>query len=217
VQPGQIVAIMGPNGAGKTSLLSVVARIADPDAGEVLVDGQVIANRSLRSCARQISLMSSDLPLMRGSLRRNILYRWRDAPEAELERIIELCSLREVIAQFPEGLSAGIKEGGANLSGGHAARVSLARALVGNPKILLLDEPSVNLDNATKRVFREALLRYGGTVLLVTHDPDDAAIADVLWQMQDGRIVSKLAGKAFREAIAEPAQLPAWARVEDRP
>lgn len=216
-QPGQIVAIMGPNGAGKTSLLSVVARSADPDAGAVLVDDQVIASCSLRSCARQISLMSGDLPLLRGSLRRNILYRWRDAPEAELERIIELCSLREVIAQFPEGLSAGIKEGGSNLSAGHAARVALARALVGNPKILLLDEPTINLDSATKRVFRETLLRYGGTVLLVTHDPDDAAIADVVWQMQDGRIVSKLTGKAFREAIAEPAQLPAWARVEDRP
>jgi len=161
--------------------------------------------------------MSGDLPLLRGSLRRNILYRWRDAPQAELERIIELCSLREVIAQFPEGLSAGIKEGGSNLSAGHAARVALARALVGNPKILLLDEPTINLDSATKRVFRETLLRYGGTVLLVTHDPDDAAIADVVWQMQDGRIVSKITGKAFREAIAQPAQLPAWARVEDRP
>jgi ATP-binding cassette subfamily B protein len=216
VKPSQIVAIMGPNGAGKTSLLSIVARIADPDAGEVLVDDQVLGKCSLRSCAAQISLMSSDLPLLRGSLRRNLLYRWRDAPESELERVIELCAIREVIAHFPEGLAAGIKEDGANLSAGHAARVSLARALVGNPKILLLDEPTLNLDAATKRIFRETLLHYGGTVLLVTHDPEEAAIADVVWQMEAGRIVSVFAGKTFRESIAKPVGLPPWARAEDR-
>lgn len=216
VQPRQIVAIMGPNGAGKSSLLSVVSRIADPDSGEVIIDDQVLGNCSLRSCAAQISLMSGDLPLMRGSFRRNLLYRWRDAPEAELERVIELCALRKVIAQFPEGLSGQVKEGGVNLSAGHAARVCLARALVGNPRILLLDEPTLNLDEATKRVFREILLHYSGTVLLVTHDSQEAAIADVVWKMEAGQIVSLIPGRTFRESIAEPTRLPAWARAGDR-
>lgn len=216
VQPRQIVAIIGPNGAGKTSLLSVVARLADPEAGEVLVDGQVLSHCSLRSCAAQISLMSRDLPLMRGSLRRNLLYRWREAPESELKRVLELTGLHEVVAQFPEGFSAVIKEGGANLSAGHAARIALARALVGNPRILLLDEPTSDLDDATKHTFRETLLRYGGTVLVVTHDPEEAAIADVVWKMEDGRIVETISGKAFRESIAVEPRLPAWARAADR-
>ncbi len=213
VQPRQIVAITGPNGAGKSSLLHVVARIVDPDEGDVVVDDQVLSTCSLRSCGRHISIMSNELPLLRGSLKRNLLYRWKGAPESELERVVDLCGVREIINQFPEGLSAKIKEDGGNLSAGYSARIALARAMVGNPRILLLDEPTLNLDEATKRIFHEALLHYGGTVLLATCDPDEAALADVVWEMENGRIVRTTPGNSFRESIARPPSLPAWARV----
>ena len=216
VAPRQLVAVMGPNGAGKSSLLSVVARINDLTEGDVVVDDQVLSGCSLRSCARQISLMSNEVPLLRGSVRRNLSYRWRGAPDSEIERVIALCGVREVIASLPEGLSAKITEGGKNLSAGYAARVALARAMVVNPRILLLDEPTLNLDEATKRIFHEALLHYGGTVLMVTGDPEEAAIADVVWEMEDGRLVRTTPGNSFRVSIARPTVLPAWTRAGGR-
>jgi ABC-type bacteriocin/lantibiotic exporter with double-glycine peptidase domain len=146
-------------------------------------------------------------------LRRNLTVSLERGPEAELERVIDLCGVREIINQFPAGLSAKIKEDGGNLSAGYSARIALARAMVGNPRILLLDEPTLNLDEATKRIFHEALLHYGGTVLLATCDPDEAALADVVWEMENGRIVRTTPGNSFRESIARPPSLPAWARV----
>jgi ABC-type multidrug transport system fused ATPase/permease subunit len=160
--------------------------------------------------------MGSELPLLRGSLRRNLLYRWREAPETELERVIDICGVREVIAVLPDGLAAKITEGGTNLSAGYAARVALARAMLGNPKILLLDEPTLNLDEATRRIFHEALLHYGGTVMLVTGDPEEAAMADVVWEMEDGRLARVVPGKSFRESISRPAMLPPWTRAGNR-
>jgi ABC-type multidrug transport system fused ATPase/permease subunit len=216
VEPRQFVAIMGPSGSGKSSLLSVVARIADPDEGHVAVDGQVLTDCSLISCARHISMMGNELPLLRGSLRRNLLYRWREAPDSELQRVVGLCGVEDVIAAFPQGLSAGIKEGGANLSLDFAARIALARAMVGNPRILLLDEPTLNLDDSTRRIVLEALLHYGGTILLVTREPEEAALADVVWEMENGRLVRTVPGNSFRESLPAPAALPAWARGGSR-
>ena len=214
--PGRrIVALMGPNGAGKSSLLAVVARLADPDQGAVLIDDQLTADHSLHSCARQISLMSDALPLMRGSVRRNVLYRWRDAPESELQRVVEICGLDEVLDCLPDGIASRLKEGGANLSAGHAARVAFARAIVGSPKVLLLDEPTANLDHATRERFREILVRYGGTVMIATHDPEDAAIADFVWTMEDGRVTQVISGSEFRSSLGVPVALPAWGLAGD--
>jgi len=213
VEPRQLVAITGPNGAGKSTLLATVARLADPDSGEIVIDGQRIEDCTLRSCSARISIVSPSLPLMRGSLRRNLLFRWRDAPEAELRRVIRLCGVDEVIARLPGGLEGGVKEGGANLSRGEAARVALARALLGNPKVLLLDEPTSGLDEAARATFRDALARYGGTVLLATHDPEEAALADVVWRMADGAVVEVIPGATARARQATVVSLPDWAKA----
>jgi ABC-type multidrug transport system fused ATPase/permease subunit len=143
----------------------------------------------MRSCAARISIVSAALPLMRGTLRRNLLYRWRDAPEAELRRVIRLCGVEDVIAHLPGGLDGAVHEGGVNLSRGYAARVALARAMVRNPRILLLDEPTSGLDEEAKRHFRATLAAFAGTVLMVTHDPDELAMADQVWRMEDGKVV----------------------------
>jgi len=211
-QPRRIVAIVGPNGAGKSSLLSVVARIADPDAGEVRVDGQLLTACTLRSCAARISMVGPQLPLMRGTLRRNLAYRWPTAPEAELARVIRVCGLDELIARLPGGLDAAIKEDGANLSTGEAARIALARALVGAPKVLLLDEPTASLDAATRAMVHEVLRRYGGTVLMATHDLDEAALADEVWRMEAGRVVEVIPGAVYRDRVSGRPAVPAWAR-----
>jgi ATP-binding cassette subfamily B protein len=213
VLPGQVVAVTGPNGAGKSTLLAMVARLQDPDEGEVLVDDQPLHECTLRSCSARISIVSPALPLMRGSLRRNLLYRWRDAPEAELRRVVALCGVGEVIERLG-GLDGGVKEGGENLSRGEAARVALARALVGNPKILLLDEPTNALDARSRARFHQALAHYGGTVLLATHDPDEAALADVVWRMEDGVIVEVIPGAVAAIRGGRPLSLPDWARAK---
>ena len=211
-QPRRIVALVGPNGAGKSSLLSVVARIADPDAGEVRIDGQLLTACTLRSCAARISIVGPQLPLMRGTLRRNLAYRWPAAPEAELARVIRMCGLDELIARLPGGLDAAIKEDGANLSTGEAARIALARALVGAPKVLLLDEPTASLDAATRAVVHEALRRYGGTVLIATHDATEAALADEVWRMEAGRVVEVTPGAVYRDQVGTRPGVPAWVR-----
>jgi len=214
VPPRQMIALMGPNGAGKSTLLSIVARIIDPDEGEVLIDGQVLQDCTLRSCSSRISIVSPTMPLMRGSLRRNLLYRWRDAPEAELQRVIRLCGVQEVIDRLPGGLEGGVKEGGANLSRGEAARVALARALLGNPKVLLLDEPTNALDEASRARFHEALAHYGGTVILATHDPEEAALADAVWRMERGVVTEVVPGAMAAARDRRVLSLPDWAKAK---
>ncbi len=188
--PGEILAITGPNGAGKSTLLSVLARIATPSAGEVLIDGQNIAHHSTRSTVRNVGIVSPDLPLMRGTIRRNITYRRRRASEEMVNEVIASCRLDEVIDSLDQGLSTWVVEGGANLSVGQRQRVMLARAILGRPRILLLDEPVANLDHETRTVFREVIARYGGTVVLVTHDPDDLAISDRVCSIDNGRVTA---------------------------
>jgi ABC-type bacteriocin/lantibiotic exporter with double-glycine peptidase domain len=198
VEPGQILAITGANGAGKSTLLSVVARLAEPDSGQVIVDGQLLADCSPQSTYRHVGIVSPDLPLMRGTVRRNLSYRYRDASDDELERVILNCRIDEVLDELPGGLSAWLTEGGSNISVGHRQRIALGRATLGSPRLLLLDEPTTNLDPATKEIFRRVLARYRGTVLLVTHDPAEAAMADDVCVMADGRIEEYMTAAQYR-------------------
>ncbi len=214
VEPGELVAIIGDNGAGKSSLLSVVARFVDPAEGQVLIDGQVLTECSLASTARNVGMVSPDLPLMRGTLRRNIGYRYAKATDELIEQVVLSCRIDEVLESIDGGMSAWVVEGGTNLPMGHRQRVMLARATLGNPRLLLLDEPTTNLDPATKEIFRRVIARYRGTVLLVTHDPVEASLADHVVVMESGRIERYLSGDQYRaEAAAErriEAGRPKW-------
>jgi ABC-type multidrug transport system fused ATPase/permease subunit len=198
-EPRQIVAIVGPVGSGKSTVLALVARLVEPDQGQVIIDDQPLAERTLRSSYRQISMVGPDLPLMRGTLRRNLTYRKPRASEHEIWRVVMATRLDEVIDEVPGGMSAWITEGGGNLSAGQRQRIALARALMGNPRILLLDEPTANLDAESKRVFQQVMIRHHGTVLLATHDPEEAARADQVWVMRNGRIADVLTGEEYRD------------------
>ncbi len=196
---GRMLAIVGPNGAGKSTLLNAIVRLAIPDQGEVLIDGQPIADRRRLSLYRHVGMLSPDLPLLRGTIRRNVLYRFRDADSDEIERVFLACRLDEIVGDQQEMMSTWLVEGGTNLSPGHRQRIALARAILGNPRILLLDEPTANLDDASKEVVRRALIRYRGTVILVTHDPEEAALADQVCVMKAGRVVESMSGEDYRE------------------
>ncbi|ARO88789.1 ABC transporter ATP-binding protein [Nitrosospira lacus] len=189
VEPGSVVVLVGPNGAGKSTLLSVAARLIDPDEGTILLDGQDLASHRLDSVRRAIGMAGPDLPLLRGTVDRNLRYRWRDAPVEEIARVRSLCGVDEVLAQLPQGDKTRIAEGGMGLSAGQRQRIALARALLGDPTLLLLDEVDTNLDPRASTVIDRVLAEHRGTVLLVTHHLKHIAAADVIWYLEGGHLV----------------------------
>ncbi|MGO4409281.1 MULTISPECIES: ABC transporter ATP-binding protein [unclassified Brevundimonas] len=197
-QAGEQVAILGAAGAGKSTLLGLVARMVDPLSGQVRIDGQCLADCTLVSTFRYLGVMSPDLPLMRGSIRRNLTYRNPAATEAEINHVVMICNLDEVFADLPGGIDGWVTEGGLNLSVGQRQLLALGRAMLGHPPILLLDEPLANLDPRSQDIAQDALRRYLGTILLVTHDPATAEMADQIWLLDKGRLVSAVAGDEYR-------------------
>ncbi len=197
VEPGTVVALVGPNGSGKSTLLMLAARLIDPHTGKVLLDGQDLAAHSLDSVHHAIGMAGPDLPLLRGTIDRNLRYRWRKAPKKEVARVRALCGIDEMLANFPEGEKTRVAEGGLSLSLGQRQRIALARALLGNPGLLLLDEADANFDKQAGKVVDRILKEYPGTVLMVTHQMDHIMAADVVWYLESGRLLE----------VGPPAQL----------
>ncbi|MGC5614979.1 ATP-binding cassette domain-containing protein [Georgenia sp. Z1491] len=196
-EPGTRVAVVGPNGAGKSTLTSVVARLVDPDAGTVRIDGQDVRHRSLRSVRRSIGISSPSMPLLSGSVRRNVTYRIPRVDDAELERVTRLCGLDELVASLPDGWDTDVGPGGGRLSAGQQARISIARAALGRPALLVLDEAEAHLDPENSRVVDRVLADHHGTALVVTHRHELMASSDVVWCLEDGRLTR----------VATPAEL----------
>jgi ABC-type multidrug transport system fused ATPase/permease subunit len=195
VEGGQRVVLLGGNGAGKSTLVQVIARLVDPDRGQVLIDGRDLAGFNLASVRRAISVVSPDLPLLRGTVGANLRYRWPDAPEAEVARVRELCALDDLLATLPGGEAYRLQEAGGNLSLGQRHRLTMARALLGQPEILLLDEFDANLDAETGALLDRVLGDYPGTVVMITRDPSRVARADRIWRLEGGRMVSEQPGE----------------------
>ena len=188
--PGSVIAVTGPNGAGKSTVLSLVARLVDPQRGRVRLDGKDLQGFARDSLRRVVGMVSPDLPLLRGSIGRNLAYRWRSAPAEEKARACAMCGVDELLAGLPDGEDTRIIDAGTNLSTGQRQRIALARAILGNPPVLLLDEADANLDPEASAVFNEVLANYEGTVLMVTHQLDRALCADVMWYMESGQLVA---------------------------
>uniref|UniRef100_UPI0013005850 ATP-binding cassette domain-containing protein n=1 Tax=Desertihabitans aurantiacus TaxID=2282477 RepID=UPI0013005850 len=189
VRGGRRVAVVGANGAGKSTLVALVARLSDPDAGRVCIDGQDVRHRSLASVRAAVGIASPDLPLLRGSLRRNVTYRNPRVDEAELARISTLCGLDELAAELPDGWRTDVGESGSRLSAGQRGRVAVARAALGRPPLLVLDEAESHLDADASRVVDRVLADHSGTALVVTHRRELVERADEVWCLQDGRVV----------------------------
>ena len=187
--PRSVVAIVGPNGSGKSTLLALAARLLDPVAGTVELDGQVLAAHSLASVRRAIGIVGPDLPLLRGTIAKNLHYRWPGAPESEIRRVLALCELDEFLKSLPLGAQTRIAEGGFGISVGQRQRIALARALVGDPQLLLLDEADATLDYRATQVIDRLLARHRGTALIVTHRRERVFSADAVWYLEDGRLL----------------------------
>jgi len=138
---------------------------------------------------------------MRGTVRRNVTYALPDASEDEIQRVVRASGLDEVLAELPDGINTWVTEGGRNLSVSQRQRIALARALMGNPPILILDEPSEGLDRAGQDAFIALLRRHSGTALVATHDSREIALADVVVALSDGQIRQVLSGDEYREQL----------------
>ena len=188
VPPGKVVAVIGPNGAGKSVLIDLVARLVPPDKGRLLIDGQDISKYSVDSVRRMVGIVSPDLPLLSGSIEKNLAYRSPDSSPSAVERIRNLCGIDELVDQLPRGESTKIREGGRNLSMGQRQRILLARALLGDPRILLLDEIDAHLDDRAKEAVRDVIRTFRGTILWVTHQQIPLVGVDFIWRIEDNQI-----------------------------
>lgn len=191
VQPRTLTVIVGPNGAGKSTLLELAAGLIEPASGEIRIDGQPTTRMPLSSLHQAIGVAGPQVPLLRGSVGRNLNYRTREVTEEERQRVWDLCGIPDLLAELPEGERTRLSDGGGNLSSGQRQRIMLARALLGNPRILLLDEADANLDPGAVAVLGRVLDQFEGTVLFVTHRRDWIQRADEVWHLDAGRLVEQ--------------------------
>ncbi len=188
---GEVVALVGPTGAGKSTVLALVARLFDPDAGEVLIDGRDIRTATLRSVRGQVAIALQEHVLFGATVRENLRYGDPHADEAAVVAAAELACADEFIRRLPDGYDTALGERGAKLSTGQRQRLGIARALVRNAPILLLDEPTASLDAATEARLLANLRRWaaGRCVFLVTHRLSIVAGTDRIVFLEDGRVV----------------------------
>src|SRR5690606_9522411 len=180
-----------------------------------------IAGVRVEDCRRAIGLVSVEAPLLRGSLRFNLRYRCPDAPQEEVDRVAALCRVDEIVGRLPNGEKSRISERGRNLSLGERHRLMLARALLGQPRVLLLDEADANLDERTVAAVGEVLKSYPGVVLMVTRNPAWAQLANETWRLRrDGavRIRARKPGpRAPRTPVGKAANPVEPAARQDAP
>ncbi|MBX7495113.1 ABC transporter ATP-binding protein/permease [Qipengyuania sp. 6B39] len=211
VDAGRHVALVGPSGGGKSTVLGLVARLADPESGTVAIGDQDLATCQLDTIYRRVGMVSPQLPLMRGTLRRNLTYRNPSATDEDVQALLDSCHLNDLVNELPGGLDFWLTEGGANLPGGASQRIRFARALLGSPPILLLDQAMDGLDDDTRTVFRSVIARYAGTILSVSENADDLAIADTVWRVERGTVVEEIAASQYLRD-RQPA-MPAFLRL----
>jgi ATP-binding cassette subfamily B protein len=193
VAPGQLVALVGPSGAGKTTMTSMIARFYDPQQGSVEMDGHDLRDLTLDSVARAIGLVLQETYLFHASLRENLLYARPDADDEALMTAIADAHLDHVIAELPDGLDTIVGERGHRLSGGEKQRVAIARVILKDSPILILDEATSHLDSASERYIQDALSRLfaGRTSFVIAHRLSTVLAADLIVVLDRGRIVER--------------------------
>jgi subfamily B ATP-binding cassette protein MsbA len=193
LEPGQVGAIVGPSGTGKTTIANLITRFFDPQKGAVCIDDIDIRQFTLKSLRDQVSFVLQDTLLFRGTIWENIAYGRPDAPPEDTIRAAELANAHEFINNMPQGYWTTVGERGATLSGGQRRRIAIARAIVRNTPILILDEPTTGLDAASEHVVNDALerLMQGRTCLVIAHNLSTIQRADVIFVVNDCEIVEQ--------------------------
>ncbi len=192
-QPNQVIALIGPTGSGKTSLVNLIPRFYDATAGRVLVDGYDVKAVDLRALRSQIGLVLQSSLLFSTSIRDNIAYGRLEASDEEVFAAARAARAHDFILGFPEGYGTTVGERGVTLSGGQRQRIAIARALLMNPRILILDDATSSVDTQTEYLIQQALneLMKGRTTFVIAQRLSTVKRADMILVLQDGRIVQR--------------------------
>jgi ATP-binding cassette subfamily B protein len=191
IAPGESVAVVGPSGAGKSTLAALTLRLYDPSAGRILLDGHDYRDVKLKTLRQHIAVVSQETYLFHASIADNLRYARPDATAEELEQAARAAQIHEFIAGLPNGYQTLVGERGYRLSGGERQRIAIARAILANPKILILDEATSSLDSTNEKLIQAALepLLAGRTSLIIAHRLSTIQKADRIVSIEQGRIV----------------------------
>jgi ATP-binding cassette, subfamily B, bacterial MsbA len=193
IERGKMTALVGKSGSGKTTLADLIARFYDPTEGQIFVDGLDLRMLDINSLRNQMAVVSQDTFIFSASVRENIAYGMLDATDAEIREAARLANALDFIEKMPGGLDAKLGERGVNLSGGEKQRIAIARALLRNPEILILDEATAALDTVSERLIQESIekLAVGRTVIAIAHRLSTIVKADKVVVMEGGQIIEQ--------------------------
>jgi ATP-binding cassette subfamily B protein len=191
IQPGQLVALVGPSGAGKTTLTYLIPRLYDPTSGCIRLDGHDLRDVTLHSLAAQIGMVTQETHLFHDTIRTNLLYARLDAAPAEIEAACRAANIHDFIVGLPQGYDTIVGERGYRLSGGEKQRLAIARVILKDPRVLVLDEATSHLDSQSEALIHEALktVMVGRTSIVIAHRLSTVLAADLILVLDRGRIV----------------------------
>jgi ATP-binding cassette subfamily B protein len=191
IEPGQVAALVGPSGAGKTTLTHLVSRFYDPKSGRVAIDGVDVREFDVESLRSHIGIVTQETYLFHDTIEANLRYARENATHAEIEAAARAANLLTFIESLPDGFKTVVGERGHKLSGGERQRLAIARVLLKNPQILILDEATSSLDSENETLIQAAFEKVmrGRTSLVIAHRLSTIVSADVIFVVDEGRIV----------------------------
>lgn len=222
ISPGKVTAIVGPSGAGKTTTVDLMMKLYDPNSGEVLIDGKDLAQQDAAAVRRQIGMVSADGAIFHGTLADNIRYKRPEATDDEVHAAALAAGMQNTLQRLPEGLQTPVGENGIGLSVGERQRIQIARILVSQPRILILDEATANLDYATEVEIKRTIdqIRKENTVILIAHRYSMVRDADHVIVLSGGELLEEGSPETLIEAggwFARFAQNAADTQEEKKP